>query len=80
MCSKFVLILIFGVVSGYVMCAVEVEETTTTYTTRYDNINLYDLLKNDRMRKAYVSCLLNEGPCTPDGSELKSNMINPYKS
>lgn len=43
------------------------------YDTKYDNIDVNDLLKNDRLRKNYVKCLLNEGPCTPDGQELKSN-------
>lgn len=43
------------------------------YETRYDNIDLNELLKNDRLRKNYVKCLLNEGPCTPDAQELKSN-------
>lgn len=43
------------------------------YETKYDNIDLNELLKNDRLRKNYVKCLLNEGPCTPDALELKSN-------
>lgn len=52
------------------------------YETKYDNINLDDLLKNDRLRKNYVKCLLNEGPCTPDAQELKSKAkihTNPFK-
>lgn len=73
MSLKFAIILI-GVCGAHILYAVagDGEETTSTYTTKYDNINLNDLMKNDRMRKNYVSCLLNEGPCTPDGSELKS--------
>lgn len=43
------------------------------YETKYDNIDLDELLKNDRLRKNYVKCLLNKGPCTPDALELKSN-------
>lgn len=43
------------------------------YETKYDNIDLNDLLRNDRLRKNYVKCLLNEGRCTPDALELKSN-------
>lgn len=43
------------------------------YETKYDNIDLNQLLRNDRLRKNYVKCLLNEGPCTPDAQELKSN-------
>lgn len=57
---------------------ISAEETTEKYTTKYDNINLDDLLKNDRLRRNYVACLLNEGPCTPDAQELKSNTTNIY--
>lgn len=52
------------------------------YETKYDNIDLDELLKNDRLRKNYVKCLLNEGPCTPDAQELKSKAkphTNPFK-
>lgn len=42
------------------------------YETKYDDVDLDELLKNDRLRHAYVKCLLGEGPCTPDGQELKS--------
>lgn len=44
------------------------------YETKYDNIDLDELLSNDRLRKGYIKCLANEGPCTPDGQELKSNV------
>lgn len=55
----------------------DVPESTTTYNTKYDAIDLNDLLKNDRLRRNYVNCLMNEGPCTPDGQELKSNAKTP---
>lgn len=58
------------------------EEKNENYETKYDNINLDELLRNDRLRKNYVKCLLNEGPCTPDAQELKSkskNHKNPFK-
>lgn len=53
------------------------------YETRYDNVDLDEILKNDRLRKNYIKCLLNEGPCTPDAQELKSNWqshTNPFKT
>lgn len=54
------------------------------YETKYDNIDLDEVLKNDRLRKNYIKCLINNGPCTPDAQELKSNWkshnnINPFK-
>lgn len=42
------------------------------YTTKYDNIDLDEILKSDRLLKNYVNCLLEKGKCTPDGAELKS--------
>ena len=42
------------------------------YTTKYDNIDLNEILKNKRLLKGYVNCLLEKGPCSPDGTELKS--------
>lgn len=45
---------------------------TSTYTTQYDGIDLDEILANDRLLTGYVNCLLDLGPCTPDGKELKS--------
>nr|CAD7427896.1 unnamed protein product [Timema monikensis] len=46
------------------------------YTTRYDNINLDDILKSDRLLNFYVDCLLDrEKRCSPDAKELKANML-----
>ncbi|XP_018321499.1 ejaculatory bulb-specific protein 3 [Agrilus planipennis] len=44
------------------------------YTTKYDNIDLDEIIKSERLLKNYVNCLLDDGPCTPDGNELKHNM------
>ncbi|KAL0820522.1 hypothetical protein ABMA28_006378 [Loxostege sticticalis] len=45
-----------------------------TYTTKYDGVNLQEILENDRLLTSYVNCLLEKGPCTPDGKELKTNL------
>lgn len=66
---------IFCVISVFCVGLVAGQEAAVKkdgYDTKYDNINLDELLKNDRLRKNYVKCLLNEGPCTPDAQELKS--------
>lgn len=42
------------------------------YTTKYDNVDLDNIIKSDRLMKNYVNCLLERGKCTPDGEELKS--------
>nr|CAD7613608.1 unnamed protein product [Timema genevievae] len=46
------------------------------YTTKYDGVNLSEILKNERLWKVYLKCLLDDGleNCTPDGKELKANI------
>ena len=42
------------------------------YTTKYDNIDVDEILGNPRLFKNYVNCLLEKGNnCTPEGKELK---------
>lgn len=42
------------------------------YTTKYDNIDLDEILNSDRLLKNYFDCIMDRGKCTPDGMELKS--------
>ncbi|PNF25546.1 Ejaculatory bulb-specific protein 3 [Cryptotermes secundus] len=44
------------------------------YTTKYDNINLDEILESDRLLDNYFKCLLEKGKCTPEGTELKSHI------
>ncbi|XP_076248902.1 ejaculatory bulb-specific protein 3-like [Calliopsis andreniformis] len=53
-----------------VVCALANER----YTTKYDNIDLDQILKSDRLLNNYVNCLLDQGSCTPDGKELKKSL------
>lgn len=46
----------------------------TTYTNKYDDVNLDEILHNERLLTNYVKCLKDVGPCTPDATELKSNL------
>ncbi|XP_059621748.1 ejaculatory bulb-specific protein 3-like isoform X2 [Phlebotomus argentipes] len=41
------------------------------YTTKYDNVDIEEILKSDRLFNNYFKCLMDQGRCTPDGSELK---------
>nr|AXF48707.1 chemosensory protein CSP9.1 [Lobesia botrana] len=45
-----------------------------TYTTKYDGIDLDEILASSRLLTGYVNCLLDLRPCTPDGKELKKNL------
>ncbi|XP_035743087.1 transcriptional adapter 2B-like isoform X12 [Vespa mandarinia] len=44
------------------------------YTTKFDNINVHEILHNDRLLNNYVKCLLDQGRCTADASELKKSL------
>lgn len=46
-------------------------EEKDSYTTKYDNIDLDEILSNERLYSKYFSCLADKGKCTPDGKELK---------
>ncbi|XP_030758436.1 ejaculatory bulb-specific protein 3-like [Sitophilus oryzae] len=44
------------------------------YTTKYDNINIDNILSNDRILSNYIKCILDEGPCTEEGRLLKKHI------
>lgn len=41
------------------------------YTTKYDNVNIDEVLSNDRILNNYIKCIMEKGTCTPEGRELK---------
>ncbi|ENN83157.1 hypothetical protein YQE_00483, partial [Dendroctonus ponderosae] len=41
------------------------------YTSKFDNVDLDQILSSDRLLRNYINCLLEKGKCTPDGTELK---------
>lgn len=45
---------------------------TSSYPTRYDYINVETVLSNERILKVLFNCVINRGPCTREGLELKS--------
>lgn len=49
------------------------------YTTKYDNVDIDVVLNTERLLNGYVNCLLDQGPCTPDAAELKSEQDILYK-
>nr|QKK82663.1 chemosensory protein [Histia rhodope] len=46
------------------------------YTDRYDNIDLDEILGNRRLLVPYVKCMLDQGPCTPEGKELRTHIAD----
>ncbi|XP_030758435.1 ejaculatory bulb-specific protein 3-like [Sitophilus oryzae] len=39
--------------------------------SRFDSIDYEEILASERLLNNYVNCLLDRGPCTPEGNELK---------
>ncbi|XP_053696136.1 ejaculatory bulb-specific protein 3-like [Sabethes cyaneus] len=56
------------------MAVVVVLAQDTTYTSKYDNIDIEEILKTDRLFTGYYKCLMDMGPCTPEGNELKKHL------
>lgn len=65
---KALFVVLFVAVLGIVYC----RPSHPKYTTKYDNVDLDEIIKSERLLKNYVNCLLEKGKCTPDGTELKS--------
>ncbi|KAK9877415.1 hypothetical protein WA026_018528 [Henosepilachna vigintioctopunctata] len=51
-----------------------------TYTTKFDNVNIDDILKSDRLINSYFKCLMTGRGCTPDGAELRRVLPDALKS
>ncbi|XP_035915898.1 ejaculatory bulb-specific protein 3-like [Anopheles stephensi] len=50
------------------------------YTSKYDGVDVDEILKSDRLFNNYYKCLLDEGRCTPDGNELKKILPDALKT
>ncbi|CAH0713341.1 unnamed protein product, partial [Brenthis ino] len=57
-----------------IFCFIYQYKCNETYTSKYDGVDLDEILASDRLLAGYVNCLLDKGPCTPDGKELKMNL------
>nr|QNL14938.1 chemosensory protein 1 [Aulacocentrum confusum] len=51
-----------------------------TYMTRWDKVNLDEILESKRLLQHYFNCLMNKGPCPPDGQELKRALPEALKT
>ncbi|PZC77867.1 allergen Tha p 1 [Helicoverpa armigera] len=45
-----------------------------TYTDKYDNVDLDEILGNRRLMVPYIKCMLDQGKCAPDAKELKEHI------
>ncbi|CAO1313849.1 unnamed protein product [Diamesa serratosioi] len=65
---------------GAVLCILSVVSAQEKYTTKYDGVNLDEILKSDRLFNNYYKCLMDTGRCTPDGNELKRTLPDALKT
>ncbi|XP_043271508.1 ejaculatory bulb-specific protein 3-like [Venturia canescens] len=59
------------IVVAFVALVVVAVSAVPQYTTKYDNVNLDEILRSERLLKNYINCLMERGKCSPDGKELK---------
>ncbi|KAM7349332.1 antennal protein 10 isoform 1-T1 [Cochliomyia hominivorax] len=45
-----------------------------TYDNKFDNIDIDEILGQERLLNNYIKCLEGLGPCTPDGKMLKETL------
>lgn len=62
---------VFLTLAAVIIAVVHANEKKA-YTTRFDNVNVDQILNNERILNSYIKCLLEKGPCTSEGRELKS--------
>lgn len=44
------------------------------YPTKYDDVDVDRILQNGRVLTNYIKCVMDEGPCTNEGRELKKTL------
>ncbi|XP_030028702.2 allergen Tha p 1-like [Manduca sexta] len=62
------------VVCLFALFAVVLAKPKEFYTDRWDSVDIDSILANRRLLNPYISCILEEGKCTPEGKELKSHI------
>lgn len=58
----------------FALVAVTFARPDSTYTDKYDNIDLDEILSNKRLLLPYIKCMLEEGKCSAEGKELKCKL------
>lgn len=56
-------------------CVAAVAEAGETYDEgRFAHINVDEVLGNQRILVAFIKCFLDQGPCTADSKDMKSEL------
>lgn len=64
-----ILVLCFFLASAFVIANGQVDDH------KYDNFDVDEVLNNQRILKNYIKCMLDKGPCTPEGKDFRSKLI-----
>lgn len=67
----FFVVLLLAAVAHAAVRVRRQDDDDEKYTTRFDNVDLDEVLNSDRLLTNYFRCIMDEGPCTPDAKELK---------
>ncbi|KAH8261260.1 hypothetical protein KR044_006024 [Drosophila immigrans] len=67
---------IFVILAVAIACVAADEQ----YTTKYDNIDVDEILKSDRLFQNYYKCLIDTGKCSPEARELKRSLPDALKT
>ncbi|CAH2266979.1 allergen Tha p 1-like [Pararge aegeria] len=54
--------------------AVAWTKPANTYTDKWDNINVDEILESQRLLRGYADCLVDKGRCTSDAKALKETL------
>jgi len=71
--------LILAIVVCFAITMTVVQTAPAKYTTKYDNVNIDEILNNDRLVASYFKCLMETGKCTPEGEEIKREYLLLFK-
>ena len=69
-----------GVALLVVVVVAAAQDVKPSYSSKYDNLDLDEILKSERLLKNYFNCLMEAGPCTPDGLELRKTVPDALKN
>ncbi|CAG9860083.1 unnamed protein product [Phyllotreta striolata] len=69
----FLLLLLLSVL-GFARCDEE------HYTSKYDSVDYRAILHSERLLKSYYNCLMDKGPCTAEGKELRNILPDALKT
>lgn len=65
---------------NFCLAANNLPSAQPTYITRYDYLDIDKILTNERILKRLMDCLMERGPCTREGKELKRKFFSVFSS